>query len=170
MSINTFDFVCSVMQHFAEEQIRTWLFGGWAEELWQISSPRSHRDIDLLYPAQNFQHLDQWISTARCELFPIEAKRFSHKRAMLYQQIMIEVFLLESQDGKYVTNFFDGNYQVTWPSDTLTSLPLQGGQIAIASRQALQFYRHHHSSISLAYQTYQQQKCLNLEHNDSRLG
>jgi len=171
VSINTLDFVCSVMRCFAEAQIMTWLFGGWAEELWQMSSPRPHRDIDPLYPAQNFQQLDRWISTTSCNLLPIEAKRFSHKRAMLYQQIMIEIFLLEPQVGAYVTNFFNGTYQVNWPSDTLTSLPLQRGQIAVASRQALQLHRHHHPCISLAYDTYQQQqKCSNLELNGSLLG
>jgi hypothetical protein len=164
VSINTLDFVCSVMQYFAEAQIMTWLCGGWAEELWQMSAPQPHRDIDLLYPAQTFEQLDRWISTTRCDLLPVEAKRFSHKRAMLSQQIMIEVFLLEPQGGEYVTNFFNGTYQVVWPSETLTSLPLQGGQIAVASRQALQLHRHHHPSISQAYQTYQQQQtCSNLQ-------
>jgi hypothetical protein len=154
MNINTLDFVCSVMQWFAEAQIMTWLFGGWAEELWHMSLPRPHRDIDLLYPAENFQQLDRWLFTTSGDLFPIEAKRFSHKRALLYQQIMIEIVLLEPQPGAYVTNFFDGKYQVIWPSDTLTSLPLQRDQIAVASRQALQLYRCLHPWISLAYHTY----------------
>ena len=82
-----------------------------------MSLPRPHCDIDLLYPAQNFQDLDQWLSTTSCEYFPIEAKRFSHKRAILYQQIMVEVFLLESQDGKYITNFFDGTYRAVAKSE-----------------------------------------------------
>jgi hypothetical protein len=170
VSSNTLDFVRSVMQWFAKAQIVTWLFGGWAEELWHMSPPRPHRDIDLLYLAQNFQQLDRWLLTTSGDLFPIEAKRFSHKRALLYQQIMIEIVLLEHQPGENVTNFFNGNDQVIWPSDTLTSLPLQGGQIAVASRQALQLYRNHHSSISLAYHTYRQQNCSNLEQNGSSSG
>ncbi len=164
MGINTLAFVCSVMQRFAEAQIVTWLFGGWAEELWQLSPPRPHRDIDLLYPAQNFQQLDRWLSTSSGDLFPIEAKRFSHKRALLYQQIMIEIVLLEPQTGAYVTNFFNGTYHLIWPADTLTTLPLQKGQIAVASHQALQLYRAHHPWISLAYQRYQQ-NCSILESN-----
>jgi hypothetical protein len=83
VTINTLDFVCSVMQWFAEAQIVAWLFGGWAEELWHMSPPQPPRDIDLLYPAQNFQQLDRWLSTTSGDLFPIETKRFSHKRAML---------------------------------------------------------------------------------------
>ena len=156
------------MQRFAEAQIVTWLFGGWAEELWHLSTPRPHHDIDLLYPAKNFQQLDRWVSTTSGDLFPIEAKRFSHKRALLYQQIMIEIVLLEPQTGAYVTNFFNGIYHVIWPSDTLTSLPLQEGQIAVASHQALQLYRSHHPWISSAYHIYrQQQNCSSLERNGS---
>jgi len=45
---------------------------------------------------------------------------------------MIEILLLESQAGAYVTNFFNGTYHLIWQGDTLTSLPLQGGQIAVA--------------------------------------
>jgi hypothetical protein len=69
------------MKLCAEAQIATWLFGGWAEELWHLSPPRLHRDIDLLYPARNFQQLDGWLLMASDELIPIVAKRFSHNRA-----------------------------------------------------------------------------------------
>lgn len=157
MSINTLDFACSVMDRFAQAQIATWLFGGWAEELWHLSPPRPHRDIDLLYPAKNFQQLDRWLRATGDELIPIEAQRFSHKRALFYQQIMIEIVLLEPQTEAYVTNFFNGTYHLIWPGDALTSLPLQGGQIAVASQQALQLYRSYHPWISLAYHTYHQQ-------------
>jgi len=166
MNINTLDYVCSVMQKFAQAQIMTWLFGGWVEELWHMSPPQPHRDIDLLYPTKNFQQLDRWLFTTSGDLFPVEAKRFSHKRALFYQQIMIEFVLLEPQPEAYVTNFFNGQYQVFWPSDTLTSLPLQSDQIAIASHQALQLYRDHHLWISLAYHIYlQQQNCSNRCHD-----
>lgn len=164
MSINTLDFVCSVTERFAQAHIVTWLLGGWAEELWRLSPPRPHHDIDLVYPAQNFQLLDRWLSTTRGDFFPIMAKRFSHKRALLYQQIMIEIVLLEPRNGVYVTNFFNGTYRMIWPGDTLTTLPLQKGQIAVASPQALHLYRSHHPWISLAYHRYQQY-CSNLESN-----
>ena len=171
MGINSLDFVCSVMERFAQTHIVTWLFGGWAEELWRLSPPRPHHDIDLVYPAQNFQQLDQWLWARRGDFFPIVAKRFSHKRAVLCQQTMIEILLLEPQAGAYVTNFFNGIYHLIWPGDILTSLPLQGGQMAVASRQALQFYRSHHPWIAAAYHIYSQpQTSSGLQRDGSSLG
>jgi len=52
------DFVLAAMQQFAHAQMATWLCGGWAEELWGLSPSRPHHDVDLLYPAQNFDLLD----------------------------------------------------------------------------------------------------------------
>jgi hypothetical protein len=76
MNINTLDFVCSVMQKFAQAQIMTWLFGGWVEELWHMSPPQPHRDIDLLYTAKNFQQLDRWLFTTSGDLFPVRLNDF----------------------------------------------------------------------------------------------
>jgi hypothetical protein len=102
----------------------------------------------------NFQQLYRWLLTARDELVPIAAKRFSHKRALLYRQTMIEILLLEPQAGAYVINFFNGISHLIWPGDTLTSLPFQRSQIAVANQQALQFYRSHHPWISGALGTF----------------
>jgi hypothetical protein len=51
---NTLTFALMLMQRLARAQIETWLAGGWAEELRELSSPRPHQDVDLLYPAANF--------------------------------------------------------------------------------------------------------------------
>jgi hypothetical protein len=90
-----FGFVLALMSRLSQAQIMTWLFGGWAEEMWGIFPPRHHRDVDLLYPAPGFAYLDQWLAQA-ADLAVIPEKKFSHKRAFLLEGIMVEVILLES--------------------------------------------------------------------------
>ena len=154
---NTLDFVLTVIQRFAQAQMTTWLSGGWAEELWRLCPPREHGDVDLLYLAPNFHHLDHWLSHAQY-LSPIQGKRFSHKRAVLYEQVMIEVVLLEPQSGGYVTHYFDNNYTLIWPHNSLSHLLLHGRLIPIASCQALHLHRQHYPQIAQAYQTYLQEQ------------
>jgi hypothetical protein len=152
--INTLDFVCNSLSRLEKTGIQVWLFGGWAEELWQICAPRAHRDIDLLYPASDFHALDDWIGLAD-DLEEIRGKRFSHKRAVLYRTVPIEFFLLESQQNNHVTNFFDGRARFTWPAGTLAAQYLPTGDlIRLASPQALQVYRQYHSDVEQAYQAY----------------
>jgi hypothetical protein len=152
---NTLPLVLTLMQRLARAQIETWLAGGWAEELRDLSSPRPHRDIDLLYPAANFHQVDQWLAGTN-ELSEITTKRFSHKRALLYEQVMVEMLLLEPQKGRHVTSFFGGRYHFIWPDDTLSFL--QGGEypLPVASPQALSLYRREHQHIEEAFQAYLQ--------------
>ena len=102
---NTLPFVCALMRQWEEAGLWTWLFGGWAEEVWQLCPPRAHRDIDLLYVAPDFQQLDAWMAQ-QGELEPIVGKRFHHKRAFIYQGVLVEIFLLEHSDNSYVTKYF----------------------------------------------------------------
>jgi len=147
---NSLETVHTIMQHLAHAQMATWLFGGWAEELHALCPPRPHQDIDLLYPAQDFTHLDQWLTTTR-DFSIISAKRFSHKRALLYKQIMIELFLLEPQQESYITRFFDNTFQLIWPTNTLDLLFVANRSIPLASVQALSLYRQKHQHITDAY-------------------
>jgi hypothetical protein len=155
---HTFDFVLGIMGRLAQAQIVTWLGGGWAEELRGMCSPRSHRDVDLLYPAPHFSHLDQWLAGAT-DLSVLPAKRFSHKRAFLCEHVMVEVLLLEpGQKEGSTTNFFNRRYQLIWPHQTLSSLSVKDQMVPVASAEALQQYRQHHHHISLAYQMYCQEQ------------
>lgn len=152
----TFDFVLGIIRRLAQAQIATWLCGGWAEELWGLCSPRPHQDVDLLYPAPTFARLDQWLASTT-DLSDIPAKRFSHKRAVLCEDIMIEVVLLEPDEGGgYLTNFFNQSYQLVWPHDTLSLLFVRGQRVPVASAEALRLYRQQHRSVAEAYQTYLQ--------------
>lgn len=145
------------MQRFAQAEIATWLAGGWAEELWGMCSPRAHGDVDLLYVAPNFHQVDHWLAHTG-DLAPIAGKRFWHKRAMLYEQIMIEVVLLEPHAGGYITHYFGQKYPLIWPHGSLGTLSLRGSLIPVASCQALKLHRQAYPQIAQAYQTYLQEQ------------
>ena len=154
----TFNFVLEIMHRLAQAQFATWLFGGWAEELWGLCYPRSHHDIDLSYPTSNFLQLDQWLASTP-DLSDIPAKRFSHKRAILCGDIMIEVIMLEPvESGGYLTNFFNQRYQLVWPDDTLGLLFVRGQEVPVTSEKALCMYRKQHHEVNAAYQNYLQEQ------------
>ena len=146
----------------ADAQLTTWIFGGWAEELWQISAPRTHNDIDLLYPAHDFTELDRW-SMATEGVVDIVGKRFSHKRAVVYQQIMIEFLLIERTRDGFRTIFFEGLHLLNWPQDTLHfTIRVDERTLNLASPAALRYYRQHHTEVQRAYQTYTRRQALGM--------
>jgi hypothetical protein len=151
----TLDRALAFMRRLAQAQIATWLSGGWAEELLGLCSPRPHHDIDLLYPAASFAALDQWLAEAP-DVQVIAAKRFSHKRAMVCEQVMVEALLLEARPPGYRTNFFDGAFQLDWPASALGGVLVEGQWAPVASAEALQLYRRQHHRIVEAYHVYAQ--------------
>jgi len=154
MSANTLPFVLATLKSFDIARLPVWLFGGWAEEAWGISAPHPHYDIDLLYVAPTFDALDQYIDQTST-FTEIRAKRFSHKRAVLHQGVMIEFILVEPQIEGYRSRFFIDLYELAWPHDLLDyQLPIQTTFVPVASKAALDVYRHNHSHIEAAYQTY----------------
>jgi aminoglycoside-2''-adenylyltransferase len=154
MSANSLPFVLAVLERFNAARLPIWLFGGWAEELWSISAPRAHHDIDLLYIANTFDTLDQYIDQTST-LTEIRAKRFSHKRAVLHQGVMIEFMLVEPHIERYRTRFFTNLYELAWPRDLLDyQLAIHTRVVPVASKAALEVYRYNHSHIEAAYQTY----------------
>ena len=154
MSANTLPFVLATLKNFHIARLPIWLFGGWAEEVWRMFAPRTHHDIDLLYVAPGFDTLDQYIDHTS-SVTEIRAKRFSHKRAVVHQGTMIEFILVEPQSEGYRTRFFADLYELIWPRDLLDfQLPIQGQVVSIASKAALEIYRHNHTHIEKAYQSY----------------
>lgn len=134
--------------HTAQIPVR--VFGGWAEELLGLIAPRAHGDIDLLLPGMDFDTLDMWLS--RTELPEIAAKCFSHKRAFLFDGVMVEVLLVRQFGPVLQTDFFSGGYLLTWPAGTLTaSTVVDGNEIPAASPAALAHYRSVHAHIEHAY-------------------
>jgi hypothetical protein len=113
MSGNTLRFLLSAINLFEEADLSVWVFGGWAEDLWRITPGRIHNDIDFLYPATTFKHLDRFVAQTN-DFQEIAAKRFSHKRAMLYQDVMIEFILVQGNNEGYFTDFFSGRYHLQY--------------------------------------------------------
>jgi hypothetical protein len=126
--VNDLTFVLRVVDLLASHGLRTWVSGGWGEELRGLCPPRAHADVDLLYPARDFARLDalalEWI----------EAKRFTHKRAFVLDGTMVEVVLVgRDADGWHTRGF-------RWPSNVFAS----GGRLPVASPAALCEYRAAH--------------------------
>ena len=156
MTTNSVHFLCSTLNHFQKAGIALWVFGGWAEEFWQMIPIRPHHDIDLLYPAASFELLDHIISTESA-FREIPKKHFSHKRAILFEGVILEFILVEASVLAFVTSFFDGYYQFQWPADTLDHAVYIGNiRVAVASRAALIQYRQNHLAIEHAFSAWLQ--------------
>ena len=148
------ELLAEVVQTLSDAQVRTWLFGGWAEEVSGLCRPRPLRDIDLLYPAQSFDRLDEFLQTQRGAK-EVEAKRFPHKRAFEWENVLVEVFLVRSDADVLVTDFF-GTFSFVWPQDTLLqTAKLPTGEWPCASAAALRVYRARHGEVEQAYRNSQ---------------
>jgi hypothetical protein len=123
--MNDLAFVLRVVDLLASHGFRTWVFGGWAEELRGLSVPGEHADVDLLYPAPDFKRLDT------LELDWISAKRFVYKRAFVLDGVMTEVLLVARDEHGWHT----GAHR--WPANVFAS----AGRLPVASADALSGYR-----------------------------
>lgn len=132
---NDLPFVRRVVSELAAAGIATWLFGGWAEELLSLSPPREHRDVDLLYPAEDFAAVDAFLATGAVD--EIAAKRFPHKRAYESDGIMVELFLVRADGSGLFTEFW-GTIRHAWPADLLD---YRAGGMRVASEAALAGFR-----------------------------
>jgi hypothetical protein len=147
VSENDLAFVRGVVGALEQADVRAWIFGGWAEELLELTRPRSHHDLDLLYPAQNFDQVDVLLAGA-ADLSEITAKRLPHKRAFLREGVMTELILVRSLPGPtYVTDFW-GRVRYQWPTDVLVFGDVAG--LRVASPAAVQRYRAEHGMIHAA--------------------
>lgn len=157
--MNDISFLLKMMQRLRENNIRVWLFGGWAEELLGIRESGEHSDIDLLYPENNFDSIDDFMHRNN-DILEIKDKRFSHKRAFLVDNVMIECILVINDGINYLTNFFDC-FKYVWPSNTLNGkIEHEGSIINIASKEALSKYRKNHHSIERIYKKmYRESEC-----------
>ena len=123
--------------------VACWLFGGWAEELHGLRAPGPHKDIDLLYPARGFAEFDALSDRLGIEQIP--GKRLAHKRALLVDGIMVELFLVQRDRRGLYTRFWD-RARHDWPAGTLTAV----AGLPAASRAALAGYRAAHQRLHAA--------------------
>lgn len=110
--MNDREFVRATMEWLRVRGIDTWLFGGWAAELRGVSESRHHHDVDLLYPADNFDRVDELFGS----LDEITAKRFPHKRAFERDGVMVEIILVRSGGTSNYTSFWN-SYEYFWAAD-----------------------------------------------------
>jgi hypothetical protein len=128
--MNDLRFVERVVTMLRARGVETWVFGGWGEELRGLIRPRDHVDLDLLYPAEEWDEVD------RLRLAFIPEKRFRWKRAFLFEGTAVELFLVQRDErGPYTT--LERRVH-RWPSDVLAS----NGHLRVASTAALASYRH----------------------------
>jgi len=132
---NDLGFVRYVVDRLESAGVRTWLFGGWAEELLGLRLPGPHHDVDLLYPAGSFDAVDVVLADGDVE--EITAKRFPHKRAFETEGIMVELLLLQGPDNAPFTDFW-GASRYEWPSNVFG---IQAGGLRVASAMALIDYQ-----------------------------
>ncbi len=114
-------------------RLRTWLFGGWAEELTGLSAPREHAGIDLLYPGRSFDRVDRFLE--RAAVGEIAAKRESHRRVFILEGAQVELLLVQRDEHGWHTDFPAGRH--SWPDDVFAG----GGRLPVASEAALSGYR-----------------------------
>jgi hypothetical protein len=130
--VTDLEFVLRAVDVLRAEGIRTWVGGGWGEELRVLTPPREHRDLELLYPARAWERVDA------LDLEWIDARRERHTRAFVFEAIPVELLLVERDEQGWFTERPDGRHD--WPSDVFAS----SGWLAVASAAALQGYRRAH--------------------------
>jgi hypothetical protein len=111
-----------------------WIFGGWAEELRGLCPARAHKDVDLLCLSGDFAVVERLLRAQRLE--EIAGKRFAHKRAVVFEGVMVELFLVQRDRRGLFTDFW-ACHRHDWPPDAISS----AGGLPVASAAALTGYR-----------------------------
>lgn len=140
---NNIQFLTSLIDELYSHNIVVVIFGWRAEELSKVIEPKPHKDIDLLYIAEDFSELEKAMKNNK----EIEAKRLYHKRAYIINNIMVEFFLLQKQWKIYYTNFY-GNKIYERPKDMIqTTKKYNDKEYKIASKETLQLYRTNYPNL-----------------------
>ena len=116
------------------------VFGGWAEELHGLATPREHHDIDLIVIDAEIVALDAFVR-ARDE---VVAKRQTHKRAFIAEGVLVELFLVSTLNGESFTEFW-ASFVYQWPSLG----PVHEHGLPLTSIEALAAYRADHDRITV---------------------
>lgn len=127
--MNDLDFVLRVVDRLRSDGVRTWVCGGWGEELRGLEPPRPHSDVDLLYPARDWGRVDA------LDLDWIPGKRSAAKRAFVLEAVLVELILVERNERGWFTR--RPAYRHEWPPDVFSAK----GRLPVASTAALAGYR-----------------------------
>lgn len=144
--MNTRNFLVSVVQKLELKWFEVYVFGWWWEELLHTVEPREHKDIDLFLVHDNFHQLDECIQSTKLftEILP---KRFPHKRAVMYEWVMIEFFLVNCVAGVYSTIFFDEVRYVWWTNSITKNVTIWWHVLKVVDSNIIQWYRLQFNSI-----------------------
>jgi hypothetical protein len=129
------------IRQLSEADLACWVFGGWAEELRGMCAARPHTDIDLLLLADDFAAVDVMLHERG--LTEVKGKRFPHKRAFLFEGVMVELFLVQTDDRGFFTSFRNITRH-DWPSDVFSDRL----DPPTASVSALTDYRRDHDRLT----------------------
>jgi hypothetical protein len=127
--VNDLAFVLRAVDLLSAHGVRTWVCGGWGEELRGLRPPGDHADLDLLYPAPGWARVDE------LELDWIEQERSPWRRAFALDGTTVELRLVERERGGWFTR--SAGLRHDWPADVFAT----SGRIAVASTSALVGYR-----------------------------
>ncbi|MGH3003041.1 MAG: nucleotidyltransferase domain-containing protein [Gaiellaceae bacterium] len=127
--MNDLHFVLRAVDLLESNGVRTWVSGGWGEELRGLEPPRDHADLDLLYPARSWQRVDG------LHLDWLEGKRLPWKRSFALEGTTVELFLVERDERGWFTQLARRRHD--WPDDAFSA----NGRVAVASTAALTSYR-----------------------------
>jgi hypothetical protein len=128
--MNDLQFVERAQTMLRARGIETWVFGGWGEELRGLAKPRPHMDLDLLYPAETWEAVDE------LHLDFVPGKRLPWKRAFVLEGTVVELFLVQRDEQGWYTALKRRVHR--WPENVLAS----NGHLRVASTAALASYRH----------------------------
>jgi hypothetical protein len=122
-------FVLRAVDLLAAHGVRTWVCGGWGEELRGLEPPREHTSLELLYPGPGWARVDE------LELEWIEQRNLPWRRAFTLDGTTVELLLVEREAGGWFTRV--AGLRHDWPPDVFAT----SGRIAVASAAALVGYR-----------------------------
>lgn len=123
--MNDLDFVLRVTDLLWSRGIRTWVFGGWAEEFRGLCPPRAHAGLDLLYPARDWARVDT------LQLAWSVEKRRPWRRAFVLERTLVQLVLVERDAGGWYTQL--GRSRHDWAADVFAT----NGRVAVASAAAV---------------------------------
>ena len=121
--MNDLEFVLRAVDRLRSEGIRTWVCGSWGEELRGLIPPGPHADLDLLYPARDWQRVDA--------LGWVDDDGVSWKRTFSLEATLVELYLVERDEHGWFTRH--GRSRHDWADDVFAT----NGRIAVASTTAL---------------------------------
>lgn len=138
---NTRETLAAVLRYLRSHGLPCHVFGGWAEELLGLREPWNHRDIDLAYRGDSLAAFDAITS----DFSPVALKRFHHKRAFMYRDVLCEIFLIQNAESRPVTRYW-GDLPFYWSQPLLHphAIDICGESVTVMSSANLRLYRDQH--------------------------